>query len=145
MVNLLIWLLLLHVWVRGVDSLAHRSTVHGLLHLLHLHLLLWLVGIVIVLGLRHGSSLHRLILLLLILVEVDSFCGGHLLLVVDLCRDTVLLIIVTLIIEVANAGVLHVLGFNEEDVRNAKNDEDGAQNAQVHGIIIYPITVANES
>ena len=145
MVNLLIWLLLLHVWVRGVDSLAHRSTIHGLLHLLHLHLLLWLVRIVIVLGLRHGSSLHRLILLLLILVEVDSFCGWHLLLVVDLCRDTVLLIIVTLIIEVAHAGVLHVLGFNEEDVGDTKNDEDGAQNGQVHGVIIDPITVADES
>ena len=147
MVNLLNWLLLLllQVWVRGVDSLAHRSTIHGLLHLLHLHLLLWLVRIVIVLGLGHGSGLHRLILLLLlILVEVDGFCGRHLLLVVNLRRDTVMLI-VTLILEVAHAGVLQVLGFNEEDVSDEKSGEDGAQNGQVHGVIIDPITVADES
>ena len=141
MVNLLIWLLLLHVWVRSVDSLTHRSTVHGLLHLLHLHLLRWLVWIVIVLG--HGSSLHRLILLLLlILVQVDSLCVGHLLLVVDLCGDTIFIVI--LILEVARTSVLHVLALNEVDVQNSENDEDRAQNGQGNGIF-YIMAMAKQS
>ena len=136
MINLLIWLLLLHVWVRSVGRLTHRSTVHGLLHLLHLHLLLWLVRIVIMM--RHG-----LLLLLLILVQVHSLRVGHLLLVVDLCRDTFMLIVI-LILEVAREGILHVLALNKIDVHDSKNDENRAQNGQVN-CISNPIAMAKQS
>ena len=95
------------------------------------------------LRLRHGSSLHRLELLLLILVHVDSLGIGHLLLVVDLCGDTLLLIVI-LILEVAHEGILHVLAFNEKDVCDAKNDEDGAQNGHVNDII-YAIPIVNQA
>ena len=87
------------------------------------------------LGLGHGASHHRLLILLLLII-VDGL-GGHLLLllIVDLRDGCPLLLILILILQVAHAGVLHVLALDEEEVRDAKNDEDWAQNGQVNGII----------
>ena len=90
-----------------------------------------LVWVVIVLGLYHGLILHhRLILLLLIIVHVDGLTL-HLLLIMDLLRICTILI-VSLVLEVAHAGVLHVLGLDVEDVHDAKDGEDGVQDCRVH-------------
>ena len=87
------------------------------------------------LGLGHGASHHRLLILLLLIV-VDGL-GWHLLLllIVDLRDSRTFLLILILILQVAHAGVLHVLALDEEEVSDAKNDEDWAQNRQVNAII----------
>ena len=86
---------------------------------------------------------HGLLLLLLILIQVHSLRVRHLLLVVDLCRDTFMLIVI-LILEVAREGILHVLALNEIDVHDSKNDENRAQNGQVN-CISNPIAMAKQS
>ena len=130
----LLILLLLLVRIRSVGRLTHRNTLHGLLHLLHLHLILWLVWIVIVMRLGHGSSLQKL--LLLILVDVLLLP-----LIVFLCCEPFFFLKDIIILQVADAGVLHVLPFDEEDVNDAKNDKDGTQDGQANGVL-YIVTMA---